>query len=106
MIAGLGDDGASPGMADHENGAFLHVDDPVGGRDIIGEETQGVLNSESFQSSFRKERDYLGPARAIRESSVYKHDGTNCHDTSPFAQLECAGPSPNRELRQHMLRVY
>ena len=75
-------------------------------RDIIGEGTQGVLNSESFQSSFRKERDYLGPARAIRESSVYKHDGTNCHDTSPFAQLECAGPSPNRELRQHMLRVY
>jgi hypothetical protein len=51
---------------------------------IIGEGAQGVLNRESFQPSLGKERNDLGPARAIRESSVHKHDSSNCHDATPF----------------------
>ena len=88
MVAGLGDDGTAPGVPDHENRAFLHIYDPVGGHDIIGEGAQGVLNSDSTQSSLREEGNYLGPARAIREGSVHKDDGSNCHDAAPFLRFE------------------
>jgi hypothetical protein len=95
-------------MSDHENRALLHVDDAVGGNDVVGEGAQGILNGESLQTPLRQERNDLGPARAIRKSSVHKHDGSDCHWCDSFSlELDEPDSRPSQShTAVHIVRFY
>jgi hypothetical protein len=83
MVAGLGDDGPAPGMADQENRALLHVDHAMGGRYVVAQRAEGILDGDCFQPTLGEQGDDLRPAGAVGERAMHENDRLDCHDASP-----------------------
>jgi hypothetical protein len=77
-------------MADQDRGAVLQSQRTSRRGNIIGERRQRILHGRHVVSLRLQNRDYAGPARAIREGAVHKnnvlHPRRRCRADSRRAQ--------------------
>ncbi len=61
-------------MADKNDRAIQARDCTLGRRDIVGQGGERILDGDRFQARLFKQRNHLGPARAVGPCAVDKDD--------------------------------
>ncbi len=74
MHTGLRDDHPGEGMTHEHRRAILPCQHPLSGRHRLRQRRQRILHGRGVEPRRLQSRDHFGPARAVGEQPVHKHD--------------------------------